>query len=330
MDVGQLPKVELHCHLLGVITPALLSRIQRAGGHVLVKPEELQSADPVVDLTTFRRWIDMLKPYQAATVDAMRPVLAAHVSELLSQRVVYAEIMISPTMFPAEPANMLIAFRRWREWALELEQGQIQIEFLMVIPRTLAPDLLARDVQTFITLGKAGLIVGVALVGIETGESIQRFAGAFDRWRDAGLGIEIHAGEHSRSDAVRDALDFGRPNRLGHAVSAFQDPELLARIKLQQVHVECCPTSNLRTGAIADLDDHPARHARELGLRFSLSTDNPGAFACSMNGEYDVAANAWGCRADDFAAMFEDALEARFQPALRYLENADRVTRLLR
>ena len=323
LDVGQLPKVELHCHLLGTITPALLSRVRHSGGPTLMETQELQSAQPVHDLASFRRWIDVLRPYQAATVEAMMPILAAHVGELIAQRVVYTEIMISPTMFPDELTEMLNAFRRWREWAFELEQGEIQIEFVMVVPRTLTADLLARDLQAYLALGRAGLIVGVALVGVEDGQSIQRFAAAFERWREMGLGIEIHAGEHGPTDArvraVQDALDFGRPDRLGHALPTFENAELSDRIQHERVHVECCPTSNLRTGAVTDLTDHPARQARRLGLSVSLNTDDPGAFRCTITDEYELAASTWGFDAADFDVLYKNSLAARFQPVLRYL-----------
>jgi adenosine deaminase len=326
-DLSELPKVELHCHLLGVITPALLSRMQSDGDPALVDPKVLQAAYPIFDVTTFKRWIETLKPYQTATADAMRPILAAHISDLIAQRVMYTEIMVSPTMFPGEPGNLLTAFQRWREWALELEQGRIQIEFLMVVPRTLAGDILIRDTQNLLTLGRAGLIVGVALVGVETGESIRRFASALERWRDAGLGIEIHAGEHAGPESVYDALDFGRPHRLGHALAAFQDAELIARIGLEKVHLEFCLASNLRTAAVTHLEDHPARQARRLGLSFSLNTDDPGTFSCSMHDEYRLAADTFGFEAKDFQAIFRDSLAARFQPALRYLSDGWSQTR---
>ena len=74
--------------------------------------------------------------------------------------------MVSPAMFPQErPSALLTAFQRWREWAFEFEQSRLQMEFIMVIPRTLVPEKLQSDVATFIELHREGLMVGVALVG---------------------------------------------------------------------------------------------------------------------------------------------------------------------
>jgi adenosine deaminase len=319
---ASLPKVELHCHLLGTIGPALLKTVRRAGGRILVEPEDLDKVLPVSDLDSFRRWLDVLRPYQAANVEVMRPVLAAHAAALIEQNVVYAEIMLSPTMFPRERDSLLGEFGAWRDWAVSLEQGKLQIEFVMVVPRTLATELIERDTVNFLALRRAGLIAGVALVGIETGESLKRFAPWFERWRDAGLGLEIHAGEHTGPESVRDALEFGSPGRLGHALSAFADEELVDRIGSMGVHIEFCLTSNVGTGAVRELSEHPIHRARQLGLSFSLNTDDPGAFDCTMNGEYGKAADAFGFTENDFRAIYERSLSARFAPALRYPGNS--------
>jgi len=314
-----LPKAELHCHLLGVIHPVLLGDIRRGGGSVLVEPSTLGAAYPIRDLASFTRWVEILKPYQAGALDPLRPVLAAHISNLIAQGVVYSEIMISPTMFPRELPALVEAFHGWREWAIRLERVRVQIEFIMVVPRTLHPDALKRDTETFVELRREGLIVGVALVGPENGESIRRFASSFSRWRDAGLGIEIHAGEHGGPESIRDALQYGRPHRLGHGLSAFRDPALLDELRGANVHIEFCLTSNLRTGAVTGIEGHPAARASALGMNFSLSTDNPGAFECSLTSEFQLAMDALAFQLDDCKTVFRNALAARFQPKLRYL-----------
>jgi aminodeoxyfutalosine deaminase len=315
-----LPKVELHCHLLGVINPALLARIRDSGIPPLVDPEVLSGVYPVKDLDSFRKWIETLRPYHAASPEAMRPILTSHVANLRRQGVVYSEIMISPAMFPSDTTRLLAAFHRWREWTTEMEEGSIQIEFIMVVPRTLAPELLQRDTANFIRLHREGLIAGVALVGPECGESIQRFSTSFERWRDAGLGIEVHAGEHGGTDAVWDAIRFAHPDRLGHALSAFMDRGLLEHIRSNNIHLEFCPTSNVRTGAIRSIGEHPIGEARKWGLSFSVNTDDPGAFECSMETEFQRAAETFRFTRDDFTAIFRNSLAARFASSLRYAQ----------
>jgi adenosine deaminase len=322
-DWRKLPKAELHCHLLGAISPSLLQRIKGKGERCLVTPSALETVYPITTLAKFRQWLEVLKPYQAASVESMRPVLAAHVDNLIEQHVVYTEIMLSPTMFPRQPRAMIRAFEQWRAWTREIEQGQIQVEYIMVLPRTLEAAVLELDIRIFAELRRAGLIVGVALVGVETGDSIERFSDAFKFCRDAGLGIEIHAGEHTGPQSIRDALAHGRPDRLGHGLSAFADPELVKLIAQSNLHIEFCPTSNVCTGAVTNLQRHPIAQGADLGVSFSINTDDPGAFGCSMESEHRLLAKTFGFGATDFHKVFQNSLAARFQPKLRYPVSSD-------
>jgi adenosine deaminase len=284
-----------------------------------VEPDALAALYPVHDVPSFQRWIDFLKPYQNANPELMRPVLQAQIESLIAQNVVYAELMLSPTMFAGERSALLKAFHQWREWTFEMEKTAIQVEFLLAIPRTLSPEALERDTALCIELKRENLIVGVALVGMESGASIRRFAGSLRRCRDAGLGIELHAGEHAGPECVWEALEHGVPHRLGHAISAFQDSSLLERLQSTGIHIEFCPTSNLRTGAVSDMTHHPIEVAKKLGLNFSINTDDPGAFDCSMTTEYRHAVENFGFTSEDFRQVFRDSLAARFTPKLRYL-----------
>lgn len=314
-----LPKVELHCHLVGVISPALLGEIRRKGGEVLVDPDALRLLQPIAGLDSFKNWVAALKPYHTAPPHLMRPILETHVANLRAQGVVYTEIMISPAMFSTARKPLVESLYEWREWAFGLERGEVQIEFVMVVPRSLAPEMLARDTTDFLELGRKGLIVGVALVGPECGESIERFKRSFDRWRDGGLGIEVHAGEHSGTESVWDAIRHADPKRLGHALSAFADPELLEHVGANHIHLEFCPTSNLRTGAVSSLKQCPIDRARDLGISFSVNTDDPGGFDCSLISEYQLVADTFNFKQNDFEAMYRNSLAARFASTLRHL-----------
>jgi adenosine deaminase len=98
-------------------------------------------------------------------------------------------------------------------------------------------------------------------------------------------------------------------------VSLFQESELIALVQERGIHIEMCPTSNLQTGAIERIEDHPIGRARELGLDFSVNTDDPGAFGCSMTSEYRLLVDHFGFTEADFEALYSRSLAARFRPA---------------
>jgi adenosine deaminase len=207
--------------------------------------------------------------------------------------------------------------RAFREWVTEQEDGEIQVEFLAAFGRTRTPVQAEAIADRILMLHEAGLVVGVALAGPERGYPVAPFRTTFARFREAGLGIEIHAGEWCGPESVWDALENGFPDRIGHGVAIFQNPALVRRFQEEQIHIEMCPTSNVKTGSVRCIAEHPVRMARDLGLSFSINTDDPGAFECSMASEYRLMAEVFDFTEADFARIRENALAARFQPALR-------------
>ncbi|MCO6493704.1 MAG: hypothetical protein J5I98_35115 [Phaeodactylibacter sp.] len=318
--IKDLPKAELHCHLIGVIHPKLLTAIAEKNAPVLIQPEKLEVLLPVETKAKFQRWIKFLEPYQEANWKYFKLILEYHIGNLIAQSVLYTEIMISPTMFPNEISDLINSFRNFRSWVDELEDGLIQVEFIMVMPRTLSDVKIEENTETYIELYRLGLIVGVAIVGIENDHSIQRFSKALEACKVSGLGIEVHAGEHSGPENVRDALDFGFVDRIGHGVGLFQDKSLIQRVVQNNIHLEFCLTSNLKTGSIASLNNHPLPQARAYNLSYSINTDDPGLFGCNMLGEYELLAEHFSFTDTDFRQLFENTMKARFQPNLKYLE----------
>jgi adenosine deaminase len=171
--------------------------------------------------------------------------------------------------------------------------------------------------ERILTLYREGLVVGVALAGPERGNPVKPFRKTFERFHKAGIGIEIHAGEWCGPESVWDALENGYPDRIGHGVSLFQDPELIDVFQERGIRLELCPTSNLKTGSISRIEEHPVGRAKELGFHFSINTDDPGPFECSMESEYELLSEVFGFEGDDFQRIYAHSLEARFQPVLR-------------
>jgi adenosine deaminase len=95
-------------------------------------------------------------------------------------------------------------------------------------------------------------------------------------------------------------------------VRAFEDPALVERLAKHQVHLEFCPTSNLRLGVIATIDQLPIRQALAAGIPFSINTDDPGVFQCSMTSELHLVQETFSLSEADLARIFQDSLRAAF------------------
>jgi adenosine deaminase len=319
MDVRSVPKVELHCHLDGIVDPAMLREVRARGVELAISADALALAYPVHDFESFSRWFDVQRSL-AGSLDPYRPILAAHVERLRAQHVVYTEIMFgSSEIWRCERSEMLDRFRGFRAHADGLERGDVQVEFVAGWNRRPRPDGEVEEIaRRILMLYGAGLIAGVFLAGPEEGNPVQRFARTFARFHDVGLPVEIHAGEWCGPESVWDALEHGRPQRIGHGVAIFEDPRLLEQVRAERIHVEMCPTSNVSTGAVRRIEDHPIARAQAEGLTVSINTDDPGAFNSTLTSELQLLADVFGFTVDDFERIARDALAARFQPDLRY------------
>ena len=312
----QILKVELHCHMGGLPHPSMLRRLQDKSVPLALQADALAAFYPVENYDDFVRWFEGVRPLEA-DLDTFRPLLALHMEGLKGENVVYTEIMIEGRFIPRDKAELIGKFREFREWVTKQENGETQVEFLVAFGRNRTPEEAEEIADRILMLYEAGLVVGAALAGPEQGYPVRPLRRTFARFREAGLGIEIHAGEWCGPDSVWDALEHGFPGRIGHGIAVFEDPKLVRRFQEEQIHIEMCPTSNVKTGSVRRIEEHPVRRARDLKLNFSINTDGPGPFECSMTSEYRLLSEMFGFEKADFDSIRENALAARFQPTLR-------------
>jgi adenosine deaminase len=316
MDSKTLPKVELHCHVDGILEPSMVRDIHRDDPTYPIDPGHFEQAYPVTGMQNFFQWFNYISPINGE-LSNFRPILGRYIERLKAQRVLYSEVMIAASHLPQDKVEAVEKVRAFREWVNRQESGDIQIEFLICCGRNRPLETMEERAERILLLHGAGLIVGVALAGPEQGYPVKPFRKTFARFHEAGLNIEVHAGEWCGPESVWDALEYGYPNRIGHGVSLFQDARLIDMIRDRHIHIEMCPTSNLKTGSISRIEEHPIRKAKELGLSFSVNTDDPGAFECSMESEYALLVNVLGFSESDLQTLYANSLEARFQPKLR-------------
>lgn len=318
--IHSMAKVELHCHLLGIIGPNVLNQIRQLGREMLVDIDALKKIYPISGLDGFRSWLALTLPYQSAPVSFLIDVLSIYIQDLIKQNVVYAEIMLSPLPFMNSQKSLIKTFKGFRDQVLLLEQGKVQIEFIVVLPRSLPEEKIKSDVENILGLYKEGLVVGVAIVGLEDGLSLEKFKPYLHVLKKAGLKVEIHVGEHSDAYSVQDVIASDIADRIGHGIGAFKDSQVLEELKASKIHLEFCISSNLSTGSVLEISEHPIQKANQLDMNFSVNTDDPGIFDCSMTGEFLILHEKLGFTIEDFNKIFKQSLAARFADTLRYMK----------
>jgi aminodeoxyfutalosine deaminase len=117
---------------------------------------------------------------------------------------------------------------------------------------------------------------------------------------------------------VRGALDALTADRIRHGFRSIEDSGLVTEIAGRGIVLDVCPLSNLRTGAVASLADHPLPRLVAAGVRCSISTDDPAMFDTDLARDYE-AAESFGLEPRSFyeagvtGALCDEETRARLQ-----------------
>jgi len=132
-------------------------------------------------------------------------------------------------------------------------------------------------------------IVGVGLGGPEGEYPPQLYERVFAQARAGGLGSVPHAGESDGPDSVRGALDVLRADRIRHGIRATEDAGLVRELAVRGVVLDVCPISNVRTGVVRSLAEHPLPKLLAAGVLCTINTDDPAMFGSDLETEHAAA-----------------------------------------
>jgi adenosine deaminase len=155
-------------------------------------------------------------------------------------------------------------------------------------------------------------VIGFDIAGAERPFPPVLFTEAYELAAKMGLHATVHVGEDEGPQRIWEAIDHLAPLRLGHAVSAGQDPALLRRISRDGIIIECCLSSNVQTGAVPSIAEHPIGRFLDAGIRCALCTDNPTVSGTTLVDEYLKAIDLLDLTEDDVRRLAAVAWESTF------------------
>lgn len=303
-------KAELHCHIEGAASPALvLAQAAKYNANV--------SGFISDQRYVWSNFTEFLAAYDGAaslfrTAEDYALLARTYLESIAAENAIYAEIFVSPDHAVAAGLSSQAYFEGLAEGIAQAKASSgIECRMIIVGIRHLGPEKVKAAAKLASTRPHP-LITGFGMAGEERFGKVADFAGAFDIAREAGLGITIHAGELAGPDSVRDALDHVRPARIGHGVRAIEDAALVRRIADAGVVLEICPGSNLALGLYPDISRHPFDQLRRAGVKVTLSSDDPPHFRSSVGHEYEMAADAWGYDETELTNITRTAIKAAF------------------
>ncbi|MFD9719475.1 adenosine deaminase [Streptomyces sp. NPDC059076] len=311
--IAGLPKAELHVHHVGSASPRIVAELaaQHPDSKVPTDPEAL------ADYFTFTDFAHFIDVY-LSVVDLIRTpedvrLLTFEVArDMARQNIRYAELTITPfssTRRGIDERAFMAAIEDARK-AAERELGVV-LRWCFDIPGEAGLEAADETTRLAVDLRPEGL-VSFGLGGPEIGVSRAQFTSHFDRAIAAGLRSVPHAGETTGPQTIWDSIRHLGAERIGHGTSAVQDPALLAHLAEHRIPLEVCPTSNIATRAVLDLEQHPIRQMVEAGVLVTVNSDDPPMFGTDLNTEYAVAARLLDLDEHGVAELAKNAVEASF------------------
>jgi aminodeoxyfutalosine deaminase len=282
------PKIELHVHLEGTVRPDTLRAIAKRNDYAL--PGDLESLYRFRDFAHFIEvWILTTNALQ--TADDFRQVVTDYAAEAASHGCVYLEGIFSPAERVRRGCAWVEIYEGVCNGAQEArERHGVEVRLTPDIPRGFTQEEARATVEWAARFRDRG-VVGVGLGGLEAEFPPEPYEPAFALAHSLGLGSVPHAGEAAGAASVRGALEELGADRIRHGIRSVEDPGLVAELAGRGTVLDVCPLSNLRTGVVRSLEEHPLPQLVAAGVRCSISTDDPAMFETDLTRDYEAAAS---------------------------------------
>jgi aminodeoxyfutalosine deaminase len=284
------PKIELHVHLEGTVRAPTLLEIAKRNDYPL-PADTVEGLASLYEFRDFRQFIEVwILTTNALKKEAdYRQMVVDYAAEAASHGAVYLEGIFSP-------AERVRHGCSWEDVFDGVCNGAQEARELHGVEIRLTPDITrgftleeARETVEWAARYRDRGVVGVGLGGLEAEFPPEPYEEVFALARSLGLGSVPHAGEVAGAESVRGALEELGADRLRHGFRAIEDPGLVRELADRGTVLDVCPLSNLRTGAVHSLAEHPLPHLVRAGVLCSISTDDPAMFDTDLGRDYEAA-----------------------------------------
>jgi aminodeoxyfutalosine deaminase len=284
-------KAELHVHLEGSI-----------GAETLLAIDPSLTRGEIEANLKCGSFPEFLQGYIWVSKKLQKPehyaLATRHLLESLArQGVTYAEVTLSAGVVLWKQQDLAAVYDAvWRE----SQRSSVRTFWILDAIRQFGAEK-GMDVARFAVSRREEGTIAYGIGGDEVRGPAHWFRDVFAYARDGGLHLVCHAGETAGPESVLGALAIGA-ERIGHGIAAARDAALMAQLRDDNVPLEVCISSNVCTGAVASLEEHPVRTLYDAGVPITINTDDPAFFKTTLSREYELAEKMFGLPGDELAA----------------------------
>jgi adenosine deaminase len=311
--MNDFPKIELHCHLDGSMSPELVQRLLGGRGEeysleelkgLLTAPEDCES------LAEYLEKFDLpLRCLQ--TREGLRSAAEELALSAAGENVKYIEVRFAPSFSTAQGLSVREVIESVSSGLRSAEsQADIYTGIIVCTMRNLDSETnraMLKEAREFLGCG----VAGCDLAGDEKAYPTADFADVFETARKYDMPFTIHAGECGSADSVKTAIGLGA-GRIGHGIAMSGHPDIIRLCAERKIGVELCPTSNLQTKALRDFSAYPFTEFYEAGVLLSVNTDNRTVSGTTCTDEYKRLAGAGMFKENMCRKIYLDSVEAAF------------------
>ena len=327
--VAKGPKVLLHDHLDGGLRPSTVIDLADISGYEELPSDNVEKLSEWFHEGANRRDLNLYLETFAHTVGVMQDEYSCHrvakecAEDLAEDGCVYAEIRFAPSLFTMQKLSVHEVIEAVLSGFSEGSSGtNLTLRTIITAMRTSNDSkTIAEAAVDFRDKG----VVGFDIAGREVGYPPTDHLEAFQLLQRENFHFTIHAGEAFGLPSIWEAVQYCGAERLGHGVRIIDDIELDASgnyilgslasfIRDRRIPLELCPTSNIHTGAVQSLEEHPIGLLKDLGFRVTVNTDNRLMSNVSMTSELLSLNKTFGWNLDDFSWLTVNAMKSAFIP----------------
>lgn len=318
--IRELPKADLHLHLEGAIAAETL---QELGARHNLESAQM-SREEISARLAFEDFAEFLERFKWVTSHLREPedyaiITTRLIEHLARENVLYAEITHSAGVVLLKRQEFAPRFEAMLEAAEEASaRTGIVVRWILDGVRDFGPEHVRQVAEVAARYRDRG-VVALGIGGNEQAGPPELFREVYAFARSAGLHLHAHAGETSGPGSIWQAIRSLGAERIGHGLTAIEDPGLMDYLAREQIPVEVCLTSNLRTRALArlcgkqlSLSAHPLRSYFDRGMKVTLASDDPVLFSTSLSREFELAAETFGFSPKELVRLAEMGFEAAF------------------
>lgn len=310
--IAAMPKVELHVHLEGCLTPEMALLFARKN-RVSFPYESIESARAAMVFSNLSSFIATARVTNQVlrTVDDYCDLARQYLKCMHDENVAHVEVAVSPQGFKRRGLEikpcieaLASAFRK------ALDNFGMTGGIIAGCRRDRPPDEALQMLNELRACGDDILAVG--LQGDEWQNEPRLFERHFQFARAQGWHTVAHAGEEGPADYVAQAIDILAAERIDHGVRAEENPALLERLVAEQIPLTVCPLSNVNLGVFAKLKDHNIARLLRRGVAVSLHSDDPAYFGGYLSHCFEQTAAALDLSAAEVVELNKNAIRAAF------------------